>query len=70
MEVFKKQYKTCKERHVGESDTDSANTRGSKSWSPATVIILLVINKVSEFTGLAGACMHDRWQLFWHVQGK
>ena len=42
VEVFKKQYKTCKERHVGGSDTDSANTRGSKSWSPATVIILLV----------------------------
>ena len=30
MEVFKKQYKTCKERHVGGSDTDSANTMQRK----------------------------------------
>ena len=26
--------------------------------------------RINVFTGLAGARMHERWQLFWHVQGK
>ena len=77
---IKKNAAQDKERHLCGSDIQQISTRVSRSWSPATVIILLHGNLGKTqtfysrcqniFTGLTGWCLHDRWQLFWHVLVK